>query len=117
MMRSVFTGLVACCALSACGVEPEATVSAPTVDSVEPASGETASPEPVGEAAEAQGSPGAEPTTEPVGEAAQPITRAECVARWQYNLRLCDASPPNLRPACWAACAGLLGGCLAVSEG
>jgi hypothetical protein len=47
MMRSAFTALVACCALSACEVEPEAPASAPTLDSAEPASAER-----VGEAAQ-----------------------------------------------------------------
>jgi hypothetical protein len=58
-----------------------------------------------------------EQAAEDTGEAAQDVTRAECIARWQYNLRLCDSSPPNLRPECWAACAALLAGCLALSPG
>jgi hypothetical protein len=62
-------------------------------------------------------SPGTELTTEPVGEASQGVTRADCIASWQHNLRLCDSSPPNLRPECWAACAALLAGCLAVAQG
>jgi hypothetical protein len=58
-----------------------------------------------------------EVTSERVGEAAQDVTRADCIASWQHNLQLCDSSPPNLRPECWAACAALLAGCLAVAQG
>jgi hypothetical protein len=71
--------------------------------------------EQIGEAQEAAGTAGQ--ATERVGEAAQDVTRAECIARWQYNLQLCNSSPPDLRPECWAACAGLLAGCLALSQG
>jgi hypothetical protein len=58
-----------------------------------------------------------EVTSERVGEAAQDVTRADCIESWQHNLKLCDASPPNLRPECWAACAALLAGCLAIAQG
>ena len=73
---------------------------------------------PMAEPGEAQGSPDFEPTaTEPVGEAAQNWTKADCYSMWQHNLQLCNSAPPNLRPECFAACAVMLGGCLAASEG
>jgi hypothetical protein len=44
-------------------------------------------------------------------------TKADCYNAWKYNMMGCNASPPNLRPACWAAASALLTACLAASEG
>ena len=77
-----------------------------------------------------QGSVGAEPTlhsaealdradaaSEPTGEAALDWTRADCIAAWQHNGDLCNSSPPNVRPACFAAAATMLAACLAAAQG
>jgi hypothetical protein len=53
---------------------------------------------------------------EPIGEAEQEWTKSDCYSAWQYNVQGCNTSPPNLRPACWAAAAALLGACLATAE-
>jgi hypothetical protein len=59
----------------------------------------------------------AEEATEPVGVAVENVTRADCIESWRHNLDLCNTSPPNLRPACFAACSAFLAGCLAVAQG
>ena len=53
---------------------------------------------------------------EPIGEAEQEWTKSDCYNAWQYNVQGCNTSPPNLRPACWAAAAALLGACLATAQ-
>jgi hypothetical protein len=53
---------------------------------------------------------------EPIGQAEQKWTKADCYTAWKYNVNLCNTSPPNLRPACWAAAAALLGACLAAAQ-
>ncbi len=72
---------------------------------------------PTAEPGEAQGSRGAELTTERVGEAAQDWTKADCYAMWRHNSELCNSAPPDLRAECFAACAVMLGACLAAAEG
>jgi hypothetical protein len=53
---------------------------------------------------------------EPIGEAEQEWTKADCYTAWKYNMVLCNSSPPNLRPQCWAAASALLGACLATAQ-
>lgn len=53
---------------------------------------------------------------EPIGQAEQKWTKADCYTAWKSNVALCNASPPNLRPECWAAVSALLGACLAAAE-
>lgn len=56
-------------------------------------------------------------TIEPTEEAQEPWTRADCIRAWRHNLEQCEGSPPNLRPACWAAAHALLAACLAAAQG
>ncbi len=53
---------------------------------------------------------------ERTGEVEQPWTGADCYAAWKHNMELCNGSPPNLRPECWAAASALLAVCLAAAE-
>jgi hypothetical protein len=53
---------------------------------------------------------------EQTGEAEQEWTKADCYSAWKYNMNGCNTSPPNLRPACWAAASGLLAVCLAAAQ-
>jgi hypothetical protein len=86
MIRSALGVLVACCVLMACGVEPGAPASAPTIDSAE-----ATSAEPMDEAAPCA-------SAEPVGESAQcdsdappggPMPSGECEDRC-YEIYLDD---------------------------
>ena len=43
-------------------------------------------------------------------------TKADCYSAWKHNTRQCNASPPNLRPACWLAVHALLAACLAAAN-
>lgn len=53
---------------------------------------------------------------EPIGQAEQKWTKADCYTAWKSNMLLCNASPPNLKPECWAAVSALLGACLAAAD-
>ena len=44
-------------------------------------------------------------------------TRADCHNAWKYNMKSCNTSPPNMRPACWAAASALLAACMASAKG
>jgi hypothetical protein len=44
-------------------------------------------------------------------------TKSDCYNAWRHNMTGCNTSPPNLRPACWAAASALLAACLAASQG
>lgn len=43
-------------------------------------------------------------------------TKAQCYKAWKHNMKLCNASPPNMRPACWAAGSALLAACLKAAK-
>jgi len=43
-------------------------------------------------------------------------TKKDCYDAWKYNMMMCNASPPNLRPACWAAASALLAACLGTAQ-
>lgn len=43
-------------------------------------------------------------------------TTKDCYDAWKYNMMRCNASPPNLRPACWAAASALLAACLGAAQ-
>lgn len=58
----------------------------------------------------------ADDDAEATGEAAEPWTRDDCYTAWKHNMKLCNTSPPNLRPECWAAASALLAVCLAAAQ-
>lgn len=53
---------------------------------------------------------------EPIGQAEQKWTKADCYTSWKSNMLLCNTSPLNLRPQCFAAVYALLGACLAAAD-
>jgi hypothetical protein len=61
--------------------------------------------------------PSADNPPEAIEEAEQDWTRADCYTAWRHNMHGCNSSPPNLRPACWAAASAPLTACLAASQG
>ena len=98
MMRDAFGVLVGCCVLMACGVEPEATASAPMVDSAE-----ATGVEPMDEVAQ-------NASAEPVSESAQgdsdapsggPLPSGACEDRcyeiYLYDIAECQRRFPGKR--------------------
>jgi len=46
-------------------------------------------------------------------ESTQPDwTKQQCYKAWKHNTRLCNTSPPRLRPPCWLAASAMLAACL-----
>ncbi len=58
-----------------------------------------------------------EPPVYTIDEPNPAWTRADCVKSWKMNMSGCNTSPPNLRPACWAAASALFAACAAAAQG
>jgi hypothetical protein len=73
--------------------------------------------EPIGPTESIDAAKSPKPPIDIVDESSPAWTRADCIKAWKMNMMGCNASPPNLRPACWAAASALLAACVAASQG